>query len=141
MIGRREFITLIGGAAAWPLSARAQQQAMPVVGYLFAGSSGPMVETPLEAFRRALAESGYVEGYSVSIEYRYADGQYDRLPELAADLVRRQVSVIVAAANVNPLALRRPRPRQSQSCSWSAMIQSSSVSSPASIGLAATRLA
>jgi putative ABC transport system substrate-binding protein len=102
MIRRREFIMMLGGAAAaWPVAARAQQPRLPVIGYLFAGSTGPMVETVMVAFRRALAEHGYVEGQSVAIEYRYAEGQYDRLPELAADLVRRNVSVIVAAANVN----------------------------------------
>ena len=97
---RREFVSLFGGATvAWPFAARAQQP-LPMVGFLYAGSPAPMA--PYRgAFLRALADAGYVENKNVAIEYRFADGQYDRLPLLAADLVRRQAAVIVAAPNPN----------------------------------------
>jgi len=130
-MNRRELITLIGGAAvasslSWPFAARGEPQAMPVVGLLtlpgsFAGR--------LPAFRRGLSEAGFDEGRNVAIENSW-DGQYDRLPALAADLARRRVSVIVATSTPAALAPRQ-RHRRCRSCSMSASTRSKRDSSPA----------
>jgi putative ABC transport system substrate-binding protein len=94
-VKRREFITMLSGAAVWPLPARGQQPALPMIGFLNVASPAPL-RRQIAAFHEGLKESGYVDGQNVAVEYRSAEGQYDRLPALAADLVRRQVSVIVA---------------------------------------------
>jgi len=103
---RRKFIALVGSAATWPIVARAQQAAMPVIGCLNSAAAAPIAHL-LAAFRRGLGETGYVEGQNVAIEYRLAEGHYDRLPALAADLVNRQVSIIATGGGtVSALAAR-----------------------------------
>jgi putative ABC transport system substrate-binding protein len=137
-VRRREFITLVGGAAAWPLAARAQQP-MPVIGYIGTGQR-EAESLLLSAFREGLNEAGYVEGRNVAMEYRWADYQFDRLPELAADLVRQRVAVIVTSGGPAPTLAAKAATTTSLSSSSSAPTRSSSVSWQALPGPAATSL-
>jgi putative tryptophan/tyrosine transport system substrate-binding protein len=100
---RREFITLLGGAAAWPLAASAQQSRMPVVGFVFGGSASEHARS-VTAFRKGLNENGYVEGQNVTVEYHWLENQYDRLPAVMAELIHREVAVI-ATPGSTPAAL------------------------------------
>ena len=133
---RRQFITLLGGTAvAWPLVARAQQAAMPVIG-LLSGSS-PESRRPMAAFQRALADSGFIEGQSVTIDYRWAEGRFDLLPAMAADVVRRPVALIVALTHPLRSPPRR-QPRLFRSCFIAVATSSRWALLPASTDRAAT---
>jgi putative ABC transport system substrate-binding protein len=103
---RREFIAGLGGAAAWPVVARAQRAALPVIGYLGSQSADDEYKNFTVPFLQGLRETGYVEGQNVAVEYRWAENQYDRLPGLAADLVRRRVALIVAGGTPEALAAK-----------------------------------
>jgi putative tryptophan/tyrosine transport system substrate-binding protein len=116
-MNRREFITVLGGAATWPLAARAQQQAVPLIGLLSSRSAAESANH-IGAFREGLSQVGYVEGQNVTIDYRWADGRYDQLPILASELVAGRVTAIAAVGgNVSGLAAK-PSTRYLSCLSW-----------------------
>jgi ABC-type uncharacterized transport system substrate-binding protein len=127
---RRDFMPVLAGAAAYPLLARAQQKATPVIGVLNSGSPGPAAPY-VAAFRRGLSETGYVEGQNLTIEYRWAEGSYERLPALAADLVRRKVDLIVAGSGTPP-------PLAAKNATSTIPIVFASVGDPVEFGLVAS---
>jgi putative ABC transport system substrate-binding protein len=124
---RRDFIVLLGGAAAaWPLAARAQQPAVPIVGILNGGAPGEYARF-VAAFGQSLSDAGYVEGRNLAIDYRSAEGRYDRLPALAAELARKEVAVILAIGGGPRRSQPSQRPPRSRSFLRTAAIQSDSV--------------
>ena len=135
-MGRREFIALAGGAALWPLVAHAQPQALPTIGFLSARSPDESAHL-VEAFRRGLAETGAVEGRNVVVEYRWALGEYDRLPVLAAELVRRPVTALVTVGGENSSIAAGQRARRYRLSRCLPMIRSNVASSLALTGPAA----
>ena len=137
MINRRELLLLLGGAMAVAPDLRAQQKAMPVIGFLGIGSPGPVRAPYLAAFREGLSETAYIEGQNLAVEYRWAEGSSDRLPPTAADLVGRKVDVIVTRAAPCRHWRRKPQPRPSRSSSPAAT-RSSTAWSPVSPGRAGT---
>src|SRR5262249_30280200 len=134
---RRDFTVLLAGAmGGWSSAVRAQQTAMPVIGFLSSGSPGSST-SPLAAFRQGLSEAGYVEGQNLAVEYRWAEGRYDRLSELAADLVSRKVDVIVTCSPLSARAAKNAASTTPVVFTWSAT-PLGPASSPASPGRAAT---
>ena len=138
MIGRRELIAGLGGAAAWPLAARAQERALPVVGFINGGSAKPSADF-VAAFRKGLSQSGYVEGQNVTVEYHWLNGQYDGLPALMDDLIRRRVAVIATPSSLRAALAAKAATSTVPIVFAIGDVRSSSVWSEASPGRAATR--